>query len=291
VALKDVEVKKKMNQFLYTVVLLAFSLPIITGFSLLILSSFSNEMVTNFDFLKTFLTLQNWKLLFQGRIALTGGLRENILLYAFNTLIVALGVAVLTTFVGTISGYAISRMNFKGRKILLIMMLLLHALPGSVLIVGVYFLYRVSMPTNYQFIRYFSFFYVIIARAALEVPFSVWLMKGFFDMLPWEVEWSAIVDGASRWKVWYRIMLPLIKPGVVAVLIFGFLAGWQDIIYVRTFLIDKTLATFIESNLETEVAYMPLLAAAATFYLLPTVLFYVFSQQLLFKVYAGGIRR
>ncbi|MGJ8455070.1 hypothetical protein ACSFC1_07180 [Pseudothermotoga sp. U03pept] len=60
---------------------------------------------------------------------------------------------------------------------------------------------------------------------------------------------------------------------------------------MRTFLIDKTLATFIESNLETEVAYMPLLAAAATFYLLPTVLFYVFSQQLLFKVYAGGIRR
>jgi len=116
-------------------------------------------------------------------------------------------------------------------------------------------------------------------------------MKGFFDLLPWEIEWSALVDGASRLKTWAKIMMPLIKPGVVAILIFGFLAGWQDIIYVRTFLIDKTLATFIESNLEAEMAYMPLLAAAATLYLLPTIFFYISSQKLLFKVYAGGIRR
>ncbi|MFN3283268.1 MAG: ABC transporter permease subunit, partial [Pseudothermotoga sp.] len=108
---------------------------------------------------------------------------------------------------------------------------------------------------------------------------------------PWETEWSALVDGASRFLVWRKILLPLIKPGIVAVLIFGFLAGWQDLIYVRTFLIDRTLATFIESNLETEIAYMPLLAAAATFYLLPTIVFYISSQQLLFRVYAGGIRR
>ncbi|AEH50879.1 carbohydrate ABC transporter permease [Pseudothermotoga thermarum] len=287
----DVETKSKIKEFIYLAVLLALSSPILVAFALLVISSFGNQMATNFDFSTFRFTLKNWKLLFEGRIAITGGLRENIWLHALSTAIVAGGVAVVTTLVGTLTGYAISRIKFRGRKILLLSMLLIHALPGSVLIVGVYFLYRILMPSNMIFIRYFSFFYVIFARAALEVPLSVWLMKGFFDLLPWETEWSALIDGASRLKVWRKILLPLIKPGIVAVLIFGFLAGWQDIIYVRTFLIDKTLATFIESNLETEIAYMPLLAAAATFYLLPTIVFYISSQQLLFKVYTGGIRR
>ncbi|KAF2957758.1 sugar transporter [Thermotoga sp. Ku-13t] len=290
-SLTDVEVRSKGRQVLYSIVLIALSVPVLTAFFMLILSSFANQMVTNFDFSKVTFTLRNWKLLFQGRIAITGGLRENVFLYLLNTAIVALGVALVTTLVGTLSGYAISRIKFRGRKFILLTMLMLHALPGSILIVGVYFLYRIWMPTNLNALRYFSFFYVIVARAALEVPLSVWLMKGFFDLLPWEIEWSALVDGASRFKTWAKIMMPLIKPGVVAILIFGFLAGWQDIIYVRTFLIDKTLATFIESNLEAEMAYMPLLAAAATLYLLPTIFFYISSQQLLFKVYAGGIRR
>ncbi len=290
-AQRDVETKNKLKEMVYLAVLLALSCPILMAFTLLIISSFGNQMATNFDFSTFKFTLKNWELLFEGRIAITGGIRENIWLHALNTAVVAGGVAVVTTLVGALTGYAISRMRFKGRKLLLLSMLLIHALPGSVLIVGVYFLYRVLMPSNMTFIRYFSFFYVILARAALEVPLSVWLMKGFFDLLPWETEWSALVDGASRLRVWRKILLPLIKPGIVAVLIFGFLAGWQDIIYVRTFLIDRTLATFIESNLETEIAYMPLLAAAATFYLVPTIVFYISSQQLLFKVYAGGIRR
>lgn len=287
----DVETKGKIKEIFYLGVLLALSAPILVVFVLLVISSFGNQMATNFDFSTFRFTLKNWRLLFEGRMTITGGIRENIWLHFLSTAVVAGGVAVLTTFVGALTGYAISRIKFRGRKILLLSMLLIHALPGSVLIVGVYFLYRVLMPQNLVFIRYFSFFYVILARAALEVPLSVWLMKGFFDLLPWETEWSALVDGASRFLVWRKILLPLIKPGIVAVLIFGFLAGWQDLIYVRTFLIDRTLATFIESNLETEIAYMPLLAAAATFYLLPTVVFYISSQQLLFKVYAGGIRR
>ncbi len=290
-ALKDVETKNKWKEIVYLAFLLGFSFPILVAFSLLVISSFGNRMATNFDFSDFVFSLKNWRLFFSGRIALTGGIRENIWLYTLTTAIVATGVAFLNVLVGALTGYAISRLNFKGRKVLLLSILLIHALPGSVLIVGVYFLYMLLMPSSLSYIRYFSFFYVILARAALEVPLSVWLMKGFFDLLPWEVEWSALIDGASRFKVWRSILLPLIKPGIVAVLIFGFLAGWQDIIYVRTFLIDRTLATFIESNLETELAYMPLLAAAATFYLLPTIIFYISSQKLLFKVYTGGLRR
>lgn len=172
-SLSDVEVRSKARQTFYSIILIALSVPVIMAFSMLVLSSFANQMVTNFDFSKVKFTLRNWQLLFQGRIAITGGLRENIFLYLLNTAVVAFGVAIVTTLVGTLSGYAISRIKFKGRKFILLMMLMLHALPGSILIVGVYFLYRLWMPTNLNALKYFSFFYVIVARAALEIPLCV----------------------------------------------------------------------------------------------------------------------
>lgn len=130
-SLTDVEVRSKGRQILYSTVLIALSVPVLTAFFMLILSSFANQMVTNFDFSKVTFTMRNWKLLFQGRIAITGGLRENVFLYLLNTAIVALGVASVTTTVGTLSGYAISRMKFAGRRFILLTMLMLHALPGS----------------------------------------------------------------------------------------------------------------------------------------------------------------
>ncbi len=290
-SLKDVEVRgRKIEAVLLLAIILA-STPLIIGFSLLTLSSFSKHMVTNFDPNSFKFTLINWVRFLEGRMAITGGVRISVINIILNTLIVALGVAFVTTLIGTLAGYAISRMNFRYRKQLLLLLLLLHAFPGSVLIVGVYLIYIVTMPSNPEFIRYYSLFYVVIARAALEVPMAIWLMKGFFDLVPWEIEWAAIVDGASRIKVWWKVMLPLVKPGIAAIMLFGFLAGWQDLIYVRTFLQERTLATFIEANLEAEYSHMPLLAAVATFYLLPTIVFFVTSQKLLLKVTLAGVKR
>jgi len=288
--LKDVEVRSRKTETLIALALITATLPIIVGFSLLVLSSFSKCMVTNLDLSSFHFTLENWINLFQGKSATVGGLREDIFKYTLNTAIIALGVSLLVTLVGTMSGYAISRMNFKYKKQFLILMMLLHAFPGAVLIVGVYFIYKLVTPIAMDS-AVFSFFYVIVARAALEVPMAIWLMKGFFDLIPWEVEWAAIIDGASRFTVWRKIMLPLIKPGIAAILLFGFLAGWQDLIYVRTFLIEKTLATYIEYCLgQIEYAEMPLVAAAATLYLLPTIIFFVTSQQLLLKVSLAGVK-
>ncbi|HIP75045.1 MAG TPA: carbohydrate ABC transporter permease, partial [Thermococcus paralvinellae] len=201
-----------------------------------------------------------------------------------------LGVSGVVTFISALAGYSLSRIDFRGRKHMMVLLLILHAFPGVALIVGVYLLYRLTFPQNPDVIRLYSFFYVILARAALEIPMSVWLMKGFFDTIPWEFEWSGIIDGASRIKVWWKIMLPLIKPGILAVALFAFLAGWQDIIYVRTFLIDQTLATFIEANIEAEYSHMPLIAAAGTLYLLPTIIFFLTAQQILLQGYSGGIK-
>jgi len=288
--MKDVETRPSRYEWIVILAILLASLPLILGFSLLMLSSFSREMVTNLDLSSFHFTLENWINVFQGKLAITGGIRTNILRITFNTLVVALGVSGVVTFISALAGYSLSRIDFRGRKHMMVLLLILHAFPGVALIVGVYLLYRLTFPQSPDVIRLYSFFYVILARAALEIPMSVWLMKGFFDTIPWEFEWSGIIDGASRIKVWWKIMLPLIKPGILAVALFAFLAGWQDIIYVRTFLIDQTLATFIEANIEAEYSHMPLIAAAGTLYLLPTIIFFLTAQQILLQGYSGGIK-
>ncbi len=287
--LRDVEIRNRVTEVLIAVTVFAFSLPVITGYTLLVLSSFSKEMVTNIDPSAFKPTLQNWILLLQGRTALFAGIRVDILGIVLNTLIIALGISALVTITGSLTGYAISRMNFSGRKHIMALLILLHAFPGSVLVVGVAFIYRLFMP-SYQYVLYYSFFFVIIARSAIEIPMATWLMKGFFDIIPWEIEWSAIIDGASRIKVWWKILLPMIKPGLAAVMLFGFLAGWMDLIYVRTFLAEPTLAVFIEHNVHAEYAYLPLVAAAGTLYLLPTILFFLFAQKLIFTISVSGIK-
>ncbi|WP_456471589.1 carbohydrate ABC transporter permease [Methanocaldococcus sp.] len=288
--MKDIETKSSTYEWIIILVMLIASLPLILGFSLLILSSFSKEMVTNLDLSSFHFTLENWISLFQGKIAETSGIRVNILKIIFNTFVVALGVSGVVTLISALAGYSLSRIDFKGRKHIMILLLILHAFPGVALIVGVYLLYYLTLPQSPDLMRLYSFFYVILARAALEIPMSVWLMKGFFDTIPWEFEWAGIIDGASRIEIWRRIMLPLIKPGILAVALFAFLAGWQDIIYVRTFLIGQTLATFIEANIEAEYTYMPLIAAAGTLYLLPTIIFFLTAQKILLQSYSGGIK-
>ncbi|NJE05032.1 carbohydrate ABC transporter permease [Thermococcus sp. M36] len=288
--MRDVETRPKRYSRLIILALLLASLPLIIAFSLLVLSSFSTQMVTDLNPSSFQFTLENWINLFQGKIATTGGIRVNIWRITLNTLIVALGVSGVVTGISTLAGYSLSRIDFKGRKTLMVLLLVLHAFPGVALIVGVYLLYRLTFPASTDFVGLYSFVYVILARAALEIPMSIWLMKGFFDTIPWEFEWSGIIDGASRITVWRKIMLPLIKPGILAVALFAFLAGWQDIIYVRTFLVYPTLATFIEANIEAEYSHMPLIAATGTFYLLPTIIFFITAQQLLLQGYSGGIK-
>lgn len=287
--MRDVEIRKRSSEALIILAIILVSIPMIIGYLLLVLSSFSKTMFTDLDPRSFRPTLINWILLLQGRTAIFAGVHVDIWRIVINTLIVALGISFLVTLVGASTGYAISRMNFSGRKHILMLLILLHAFPGSVLVVGVAFIYRLFLPPL-EFVRLYSFFYVIVARAAIEIPMATWLMKGFFDMIPWEIEWSAIVDGASRFKVWWKILLPMIKPGLAAVMLFGFLAGWMDLIYVRTFLIDRTLATFIEANIHAEYAYLPLVAAAGTLYLLPTILFFVFAQKLIFTISVSGIK-
>src|SRR5690606_22447932 len=78
---------------------------------------------------------------------------------------------------------------------------------------------------------------IALVMAGFELPLGVWLMKGFFDNIPWDIERSALIDGASRWRTYWEILLPQIRPGLLALGIFAFIGGWN------AFLIPQTYST------------------------------------------------
>ena len=171
--------------------LLFASLPIIVTYSTLILTSFANTIVSS-PWVKFELTLENWRLFLEGKLAPTAGVvytSSDILRFIFNTFLVAAGVTIVVLLASVTSAYAFSRMNFLFRAGLLRLLILLHAFPGVALIVGVYAIYvflNSYIPREYNV--YYSFIFVIIARASLEIPMAIWILKGFFDRVPWELE-------------------------------------------------------------------------------------------------------
>lgn len=295
--------------------LLLASTPIILSYTFLVVTSFANTIVfTPFINFKVTWTTENYKMFFQGKLSPAAGqvyTTKDILMFIANTVIVAAGVTAVVLASSIPAAYAISRINFRGRAGLMKLLMLLHAFPGVALIIAVYFIYIYARSPLYNALRdlaeagvvsrsflagfdlAYSFFFVIVARASLEIPMSIWLMKGFFDKIPWELEWAAIVDGASRFTAFRKVVLPLVKPGIAALAIFAFLAGWEDLIYVYVFLPEMTLATFIHNQLSggsLETTYLPVVATAATIYLLPTLLFFVVTQKLLLEAVWGGLK-
>ncbi len=296
----DVEtINRRRLNLVLALALAAAAAPMLMLYVLLVLSSFANTMITGFDIVNVTFTLRNWEMLFRGQLApeaVSTYTTRDIVMIILNTLIVALGVTAIVVLVSVMAGYAFSRLRFRYRRGLMEFLILLHAFPGVALIIAVYAIYVWSLgpfTRSPTMLSAYAMTYTVLARAALEIPMSIWLMKGFFDRIPWEVEWSALVDGASRFTVWRKIMLPLVKPGIAALAIFAFLAGWEDLIYVRVFLYPniKTLATFIEEAVAgVETSYLPVVAAAGTLYLLPTIIFFVATQRLLLEAMSGGVK-
>lgn len=195
-----------------------------------------------------------------------------------NTLLFASISGLAVTVVCTLTGYALSRIEFRGKAFFLSMQLILHAVSGQILLIAIFFL-----------LFYTKLLYkipgVALARASLEIPLGVWMAKGFFDTIPWDIERSAMIDGCTRFQVWYKIFLPLIKPGIGALFIWGFLFAWHDFIYVYTLLPGTVplLSTLVQGLLATEVVDYGIIAAISLFYMLPPLFLFIFLQKALMK--------
>jgi N,N'-diacetylchitobiose transport system permease protein len=195
--------------------------------------------------------------------------------YVSNTVIVSVATVVISLAVGVLAALALSRFNFKGRKTYLI-----EAVPQTALVIPLYF----TLQTLHQLNELLGLTgtYVIF-----DLPFTVWMLRGFVQSVPADIEDAAMVDGCSRLGAFRRVLLPLIAPGMVATSIFAFIQAWNQYLFAYVFMQLNTRYTLtvwlqsFESNRGTDYSG---LMAASVLYTLPVVLLFVLVQR---KVVAG----
>ena len=205
----------------------------------------------------------------------------------FNSLLLAGTLTVLVLSVSTLAGYYLSRFQFAGRASFLQALLILHAFPAMTLIIPIFLmLYWTGMLDSYSG--------VVFVLTTLELPFAIFIMKGFFDAVPWDIEMSAMTDGASRRQAFFQVVLPQVKVGLLAVGVFAFLKGWEDYVFVRTLLFEKqnwtmSLYLFWVADDVMGVDY-GIVAAVGVLYVVPSLALYLFCQKYLVQMTIGGIK-
>ncbi len=185
---------------------------------------------------------------------------------------------VIVATVASLSAYYLSRFSFPGRAAMLRSLLVLHAFPVLTLIVPLFLILNFAGLLD-------QMLGVILVLVGFELPFAIYIMKGFFDAVPWDIEMSALADGASRRQAFVKVVLPQVSNGIIAISVFSFIRGWEEYIFVFTFLFSDakwvmSLYLFFSGNAP----------AVALFYLLPPMLLFVFTQKYLLRMSFGGGR-
>jgi len=262
-----------------TAALMLVSGPIILMYGWLVMSSFS---VTTTGLVPHGFTLYNWRFLW------TRLPDEPTFLGATaNSLFFASTVALLEVFVGSMAAYALSRMNFPGRGAFLSSTIALHSFPSVTLLIAIFLVLRALGLYNHLA-------GVIIVKVALDMPLGIWIMKGFFDAVPWDAEMAALIDGCSRLRTWWRVMLPLAKPGIFAFAIFAFLSGWNEFLLPFVLLPGRESQTLsvVVSGLASNEQFTDygLVTATSVFYVIPVMVIFAVSQRYLMNIFSGGIK-
>ncbi len=265
---------------LLLLVLAALSLPIIIGIVWLFLTGSFNEVHGLVP--AGPLTIKNWRFLWESSI----GSRPPIGVPLLNSLVFSVVVATVVVITASMAAYAISRLSFPGRTIYLGLILTLHAFPAVSLIIAIFYVLRLLGLFD-------TLTGVILVKASLELPLGIWLMKGFFDNLSWEMEMAALVDGMSRWTLFWKIALPLVRPGILALGTFSLLSAWGEFILPFTLIVSTqrwTMAIYLLSFIGEVFTDYRMAAAVGLFYALPVVVIFVLGQRYLLNIYSGGVK-
>lgn len=203
----------------------------------------------------------------------------------WNSIFVSVTSMIVTTFTVALAGYSLSRIEFKRKTWASYSILLLQTMPLSATMVPIYSLARQLGLRN-------SYFGLILVSVALDLPFLMWLMKGFFDAVPRSLEEAAWIDGRSKLRAWFEIVLPSARPGLAVVAGLSFLAAWSEVMLVLI-LIDSPSKTtvplaFYKTMMNrggyTEVRY-ELIAAMGVLYVIPVLVIFFATR----KVMASGL--
>ncbi|MCM3556331.1 carbohydrate ABC transporter permease [Janibacter melonis] len=204
-----------------------------------------------------------------------------------TSLVVAIGSTLLVVLVAVPAAYMTARYRFRGRMIFLVVVLVTQMFSPTALVVGLYRqFFELNMVNTYGAL--------ILTNAGFNLAFAVWILHGFFSSIPTEVEEAALLDGATRMQVLWRVMLPLTRPGLVTATIFTFIAAWNEYVVALTLMIDddkKPLTVGMRSYITGYEQNWDQLFAASVIAVVPVViLFAIIERHLVGGLTAGSVK-
>ena len=202
-----------------------------------------------------------------------------------NSLVTVGSAVLLSLVICAMGGYALSRARFRFKRFLMFGILLVQIIPGTATVLPFYLIMRELHLLN-------SLFGVVLGMTAGAIPFMLWVMKGFIDTVPLELEEAAFLDGATHFQTLYRVVFPLALPGVGAAAILAFNGAWGTFFLPLILLSDADKFIMPLGLFRALIAYTNLdygmLNAMGLIYMLPSLLIFIFARQYLIKGTMAG---
>ncbi len=203
-------------------------------------------------------------------------------LWLANSALAALGAVAISMAVSILAGYSLSRFSVRGGQSLGLFILTAKMLPATLLVIPLFGIFRMLDLIG-------SLWSIILAHATLIIPFTTWMLKGYFDTIPRELEQAAMVDGCSPLGALVRVILPVALPGLAATALYGFVLSWSDYAYARTFLTNAQTNWTANLGITTMkgeyVTDWNEISAASILVALPIIVIYLFLERYL----VGGL--
>ena len=201
-----------------------------------------------------------------------------------NSIVVALSSTFVATAIGTLGAYALARLKFFGRAFMASATLITYLVPPSILFIPLYAQIRTFGLSD-------SLAGLVATYPSFTVPFVTWLLMGYFESIPIELEEAAMIDGATRFGAFRRIILPLAAPGVLAAALYAFTQAWNEFLYALVFITNvklRTLPVGLSTFITGDVYGWGFLMAGAVLTTLPVIAAYTYLQKYMVEGLTAG---
>jgi multiple sugar transport system permease protein len=207
--------------------------------------------------------------------------------WLWNTVLISVAATLISLVCAVLAAYAIERLRFSGSRYVGLAIFLAYLVPPSILFIPLaVIVFKLGI--------YDSRWALILTYPTFLIPFCTWLLMGYFRSIPYELEECALIDGASRWQILTRIILPLSVPGLISAGIFAFTLSWNEFIYALTFIQsseNKTVPVGVLTELvRSDVYEWGSLMAGALFGSLPVVILYSFFVEYYVSSMTGAVK-
>ncbi|UCZ52880.1 carbohydrate ABC transporter permease [Bacillus shivajii] len=207
--------------------------------------------------------------------------------YIINSAVVTIGGMLVVALVASPAGYAFSQLTFKGNNLIFYIVLLGMALPVQAIIIPIFFHLRSMGLVN-------TLTGLTLVSAALALPFSIFLMRNTFRDVPKAMRESAMIDGAGEWRIFWTVMLPLAKPGLVALLIFTFMNIWNDFLLPLVLLMSQgkyTISLGLYSFQGEMATNYALIFGGTVISMIPSIIVYLIFQRSFIEGMSSGANK